>query len=507
MRHSLIPLSALMLLGSFVNSNAADTPAEKLKTAGTRPNILFLFADDQRADALGASGNTYIRTPNIDHLAKTGVRFTSAYVMGGHHGAICAPSRAMLMSGKSLFHVYDKLEGVHTMPMDFAENGYETFGTGKWHNKAPMFEASFQKGKNVFIGGMSNHYKVPCRDLGVDRKLSKPVIKGYSTDLFAGAAIDYINEYSTGKRDKPFFCYVAFTAPHDPRSPREDYIGMYPPESIPVPGNFKKLHPFQFDQLDIRDENLAPWPRTPEIIQESLADYYALITHMDSRIGDIIETLKKDGLFDNTIIIYAADNGLAIGSHGLLGKQDVYEHSTNVPLIITGPGIPKDKVTNALVYLYDLYPTLSNLCHLQAPKGIDGKDLTQVIKGDSSGVRNALYTAYRNTARAVRTKEWKIIYYPQRNYTQLFNLKMDPLELNNLAMIPEYQSRKEEMMAQLRAFHTATDDTASLNPKTILPLEYDYTKLKQHPDEGQPEYILKKYFKGADLSKVDPIDH
>jgi arylsulfatase A-like enzyme len=472
-----------------------------LVTQAQKPNILFLFADDQRADALGVSGNNYIRTPNIDNLARTGVRFTSCYVMGGHHGAICAPSRAMLMSGKSLFHVYDKLEGVHTMPMHFAEDGYETFGTGKWHNGAATFEASFQKGKNVFIGGMSDHYKVPSRDLDSGRKLTAPVTKGYSTDLFADAAIGFINDYAKGKKENPFFCYVAFTAPHDPRSPSKDYIGMYSPESIPVPGNFKKLHPFVFDQLDVRDENLAPWPRTPEIIQESLADYYALISHLDARIGDIIATLKKDGLFDNTIIVYAADNGLAIGSHGLVGKQDLYEHSTKVPLIICGPGIPKEKVSNALVYLYDLFPTLSDLCKLPAPSGTDGKDLAPVLRGESGGVRDALYTTYRNTARAVRTKEWKIIYYPQRDYTQLFNLEKDPLEINNLAKLPESQPKIEEMMTLLRKCYLANDDTATLKPKIILPMEYDYTLLHQHPDEWQPEYTLKKYFKGVDLKK------
>jgi arylsulfatase A-like enzyme len=478
-----------------------------LVSQAQKPNILFLFADDQRADALGISGNTYIRTPNIDNLARSGVRFTSCYVMGGHHGAICAPSRAMLLSGKSLFHVYDKLDGVHTMPMYFAENGYETFGTGKWHNGAQTFEASFQQGKNVFIGGMADHYKVPCRDLGSDRKLTQPVIKGYSTDLFAHAAMDFIKEYGAGKRANPFFCYVAFTAPHDPRSPRKDYIGMYPPESIPVPGNFQKLHPFQFDQLDLRDENLAPWPRTPEIIQESLADYYALVSHLDAKVGEIIETLKKEGLFDNTIIVYAADNGLAIGSHGLLGKQDVYEHSTNVPLIISGPGIPKESVSQALVYLYDLFPTLSGLSDLPPPSGIDGKNLVSVLKGESSGVRDALYTAYRNTARGVRKKEWKIIYYPQRNFTQLFNLEKDPLEIKNLANLPESQPKIAEMMALMYKLHDANDDTASLKPKTILPLGYDYKLLHQHPDEWQPEYTLKKYFKEVDSEKIKKLEH
>jgi arylsulfatase A-like enzyme len=494
MKHSLFPLSALLFFGIFTGCSSDKKPAgEKNK-----PNILFLFADDQRADAMGCAGNTYIQTPNIDKLAETGVRFTNNYVMGGHHGAICAPSRAMLMSGKSLFHVYDHLEGVHTMPMHFAENGYVTFGTGKWHNGAKTFEASFQNGKNVFIGGMANHFQVPCRDLEADGKLSQPVKKGFSTDLFADAAIGFLDNYAKGTREKPFFCYVAFTAPHDPRSPREDYIGMYPDESIPVPGNFKKLHPFEFDNLNIRDETLAPWLRTPEIIQASLADYYALISHLDKRVGDIIETLKKEGLYENTIIVYAADNGLSIGSHGLLGKQDLYEHSMKVPLIISGPGIPKKEVRSALVYLYDIFPTLADLCGLPAPDGIDGTDFTPVLMGKEKAVRSSLYTAYRNTARAVRTDEWKIIRYPQRDYTQLFNLKMDPLEIDNLADLPEYKSKVEEMDSLLGVWYTFTNDTATMFPKTILPLEYDYHKLKQIPDALQPEYVLKKYFKTAE---------
>jgi len=460
----------------------------------SRPNILFLFADDQRADALGCSGNSYIRTPNIDHLAQSGVRFSNGYVMGGHHGAICAPSRAMLMSGKSLFHVYDQLDGVQTMPQYFAQYGYETFGTGKWHNGKSSFEATFQKAKNVFLGGMCDHFKVPCQDMDASGKLGTPVTKGYSTDLFAGAAMDFISEYANGKKDHPFFCYVAFTAPHDPRSPRPDYIGRYPNESIPLPGNYKALHPFAFDDLLVRDEHLAPWPRTPEIIQSSLADYYALITHLDDKIGELIETLKKQGLFDNTIIVYAADNGLAIGSHGLLGKQSLYEHCMKVPIIVSGPGIPKEKVSDAMVYLFDLFPTLCDASGLPSPDGVDGKDLLPVIKGKQSSVRNSLYTAYRNTVRAVRTDEWKLIRYPQRNFTQLFNLKRDPLEINNLAMAPEYQSKSAEMMNLLMDWYRATDDTANLSPDKFLPLNYDHSKLKQKADQWQPEYTLKKYF-------------
>jgi arylsulfatase A-like enzyme len=430
----------------------------------------------------------------MDTLAGRGIRFNNCYVMGGHHGAISAPSRAMLLSGKNLFHVYDVLDGVQTMPMYFAQNGYETFATGKWHNGAESFEASFQKGKNVFLGGMSDHNNVPCRDLGKDGKLSEPENKGYSTDIFAMAAIDYLNEYAGRKEKNPFFCYVAFTAPHDPRSPRADFIGLYPDESMPVPGNFMRLHPFAFDQLDIRDENLAPWPRTPEIIQASIADYYALISHLDAKVGEIIETLKKNGLYKNTIIIYAADNGLAIGSHGLLGKQSLYEDCMKVPLFITGPGIPQGKVSDALVYLYDLFPTLCSLSKIAPPSGTDGKDVTPIINGIAEGVRTSLYTVYRNTVRAVRTKEWKLIRYPWKNYTQLFNLAKDPLEINNLGKKAEYQTKVDEMLLLLEDWHEASGDTASLSPGVILPMEYDYKKLKQTPDENQPDYIMKKYF-------------
>lgn len=492
MRNYLLKYTGLVCLALLTFYCTACNKKELKK----RPNVLFLFADDQRADALGCSGNTYIKTPNIDKLSETGIRFTNNYVMGGHQAAVCAPSRAMLMSGKSLFHVFDVLDGVKTMPMHFAEKGYETFGTGKWHNGQKSFEASFEQGENVFLGGMCDHYQVPCQKL-TNGKLGEIEIKGYSTDIFAEAAINYLAEYAKGSREKPFFCYVAFTAPHDPRSPRKDYIGMYPDETVPLPGNFKKYHPFQFDDMKIRDENLAAWPRNPETIQASLADYYALISHLDNWIGDIIEELKKQNLFDNTIIVYTADNGLAIGSHGLLGKQNLYEHSTKVPLIISGPGIPHGKISEALVYLFDLFPTLSELCHLTAPAKIDGKNLVPVIKGKEQEVRNSLFTTYKNTIRAVRTNEWKLIRYPQRDYNQLFNLTNDPLEINNLAYFPNYESKIEEMFNLLSQWQNEVDDTLSLTSKVVLPLDYKPEDFIQVPDVFQPEYILKKYYKGV----------
>lgn len=494
-RHQVISISSVLLAGTIAGCNSRAERSQVAKDNGIRPNILILLADDQRSDALGCSGNPYIRTPNIDSLARAGVRFSNAYIMGGHHGAISAPSRAMLMSGKYLFNVWDKLNGVTTMPMHFGAQGYITFGTGKWHNEKSAFEASFQQGRSVFLGGMSNHFQVPCRDMNADGKLSEPELRGFSTDVFADAAIDFISGYADSDRKNPFFCYVAFTTPHDPYSPRPDYIGAYPDQSLPLPGNFMPLHPFQFDDLTVRDENLSPWPRTPEIIRSALSDYYGLISHLDSRIGDIIKLLKDNGLYDNTIIVYAADNGLAIGSHGLLGKQNLYEHSMKVPLIIRGPGIKEGQVSGSLAYLLDVFPTLADLCNVTSPPEIDGRSLVSCLDGDPAQVRSSVFTAYRKTVRAVRSGDWKLIRYPERDFMQLFNLSTDPLEMNNLAGEESMRPKVDELLDLMKEWQNEANDTAALFVESPLPLSYDHTRLKRKPDVHQPEYTLDRYFR------------
>lgn len=457
-----------------------------------QPNILFLFADDQRADALGIAGNPILRTPTIDQLANQGVRFTNAYVMGGNHGAICMASRAMLFSGRQLFNVYDRLQGLETMTMDFAKAGYTTFGTGKWHNEREAFEASFKQAKNVFLGGMADHFAVAVRDYDSLGRLGEPEIKGYSTEIFTQSAIDFIK--SQEGASNPFFCYVAFTVPHDPYSPKPEFIGKYPDGSIPVPPNYLPFHPFEFDQLTVRDENLTGWPRKPEVIQMILSDYFSMISHLDSQISKIISALKETGQFENTIIVYAADNGLAAGSHGLLGKQSLYEHSIKVPLIIQGPGIPKDKSFDAFAYIHDIYPTLAELAGLPKRKDLDGKSLVPVIRGDQEQIREVMFNAYRHTVRSVRKDDWKLIRYPERDFTQLFNLANDPHEMTNLAEDPTFTGKKQELIGLLGKSQVATGDTVSFRAKTIKPLAYNPDTLVRKPDQWQPEYVLRRYF-------------
>jgi arylsulfatase A-like enzyme len=462
------------------------------KTETKKPNILFIFADDQNAETLGVAGNPYIQTPTLDQLAKEGARFTNTYVMGGIHGAICMTSRSMLFSGKNFFKVGDQLKDVNTMTMDFAKAGYTTFGTGKWHNEKEAFEGSFQQAKNVYLGGMANHYAIDLRDFDSEGKLKDPDKKGYSTEIFAETAIEFIQ--SQKEEENPFFCYLAFTAPHDPYSPEHNYIDYYPDGTIPLPGNYMPFHPFQFDHLTVRDENLTGWPRKPEVIQMILSDYYALITHVDHQVERILQALEESGQLENTIIVYAADNGLAVGSHGLLGKQSLYEHSTKVPLIIKGPGVPQDQELDALVYLHDLFPTLAEMAGIPIPDGLDGKSLVPVIHGQKNSVREVLFTAYRHTIRAVRSDNWKLIRYPERDYTQLFDLEKDPLEINNLAENPSFLDQKEQLLSVLSKEQKEAGDTLQLTASVIQPIAYNPDTLKRSPDRWQPEYIIQRYF-------------
>jgi len=225
-----------------------------------RPNILFLLADDQRADTIRAYGNDNILTPNLDRLVARGFSFRRNYCLGSGGGAVCVPSRAMIHSGRSYFNVDSRLRGVKIMPELLRENGYTTFATGKWHNREESFLRGFERGKAVFMGGMADHTRVPVADLSPTGKLvNERTGEEFSSELFTSAAIEFLENYD---QDKPFFAYVAFTAPHDPRNPPVKYRKMYYKNRPPLPENFKTQHPFDNGHMVGRDENLAPWPRT-----------------------------------------------------------------------------------------------------------------------------------------------------------------------------------------------------------------------------------------------------
>lgn len=411
--------------------------------------------------------------------------------MGSHHGAVCAPSRAMLMSGRSLFDVYDDLDDVRTFPEALREHDYVTFGTGKWHQSRASFVRSFSQGRDVFFGGMSDHDRVPVQDLRDDGTFTDIEHKSMSTDVFADAAIDFLNRQASAGR--PFLAYVSFTTPHDPRTPPEPYRSQYPATAVPLPPNFMPLHPFHNGWMTGRDEQLAAWPRAPGVVQEQLGEYYGLITHIDARVGDILRALRTNGLADNTVVIFASDNGLALGSHGLLGKQSLYEHSNHVPLIVAGPGIPQGE-TPALVLLNDLYPTIATLTGMEAPDDLYGRDLSGLWQGSVASVRDNLYAAYEDLHRSIREGRWKLIRYPRLGHVQLFDLAADPHELNNLADDPAHLKQRQHLERLLSAAHMAHNDPHPLAVDTLDTMDYDYTTFTRNPDRHQPAWVIEKYF-------------
>ncbi|MFK7777692.1 MAG: sulfatase-like hydrolase/transferase [Gimesia sp.] len=456
-----------------------------------RPNILFLFSDDQRADALAAYGNPHIQTPNLDQLVRTGFSFRNAFCMGSIHGAVCQPSRAMLNSGRSLYRVPMDLKGVITLPQLLKQAGYTTFGTGKWHNHRESFRKSFTTGTAAFIGGMSNHLKVPVVDLNNGKFENKRKGAKFSSELFVDATVDFLDQHP---KDQPFYAYVAFSAPHDPRMPPASAMKFYKSSPPPLPKNFMPQHPFNNGWMTGRDEALTGWPRDPKIVQEQLAEYYGMITDMDSHIGRILNSIKNNGFDKNTIIIFSSDHGLAIGSHGLLGKQNLYEHSMKSPLIFSGPGIPKNKSSNALVYLYDIFPTVCDLTHTQVPAGVEGSDLVPIWKEKTDRVRDSLFTTYEDLMRAVRDDRWKLIRYPQINKTQLFDLENDPHELQDLSQNLNQKKRVQNMMTLLKTWQQKTDDKQPLTSDHPKPETIDLTGRKRKPDSHQPQWIVEKYF-------------
>ena len=453
--------SGFFLVLALLLPAACNSPSS-IPESSEKPNILFLFTDDQRFDALAELGNEEISTPYMDSLVRAGVTFTHTHIMGALGGAVCMPSRGMLMSGKTLFQMHQDAsyipESDTMMPEHFRTNGYRTFGTGKWHNGRDAFHRCFTDGDNIFFGGMHSyetdgHFRPFLYHY--DPAGEYPNEEGFWGDRFssvcyADAAVSFIQEQADS--NEPFFAYVSFTSPHDPRTPPEEYGRNYTADDVILPLNFMPEHPFDNGELKIRDEVLIPHPRAEEAVRNEIASYYGMISEVDFQIGRILQALKDSGHWDNTIIVFAGDNGLAVGRHGLLGKQNLYDHSVRVPLVISGPGITGNTRNAAYCYLLDIFPTLCDITGLETPGSVAGKSLLPALEDEEAG-RPHLFAAYADLQRSIRRDEFKLIVYNvQGKITeQLFNIREDPLELKNLAGQDEWKEKQDELRALLAA--------------------------------------------------------
>ena len=447
--------------------------------AQKKPNVLFVFADDQCYETVGALGLTDIETPHLDRLMSQGTSFNRTYNMGSWSGAVCVASRHMLNTGRFIWKAEaasKKAEEERKAGRFWSENmksaGYKTYFTGKWHVRAKA-EDCFDVATMV-RGGMPNQtpqgYNRPLPDGTDPWSPYDPKFEGFWqggkhwSEVVADEALGFFSQAKTHAQEKPFFAYVAFNAPHDPRQAPKSFIDRYPLERIKIPPNFLPKYPY-CDEIkcphNLRDEKLAPMPRTKHAIKVHRQEYYAIITHMDEQIGRILDGLENSGLDKKTYIIFSADHGLGVGQHGLLGKQNLYEHSTRVPFIIKGPDIPKGKTIEAPIYLQDAMATSLALAGMPKPQHVDFHNILPLAKGETekSPYRD-IYGAYLDAQRSITRGNLKLLAYPRVPLLRVYDLKKDPFETRDLAktkrgqkviglLFPELLKLQKEMNDEL----------------------------------------------------------
>ena len=431
------------------------------------PNILFIVTDDQRPDTIHALGNEIIQTPNLDRLVARGSVFTRAIAAY----PICHVSRAEILTGCCAFRALPAYPGgsidpkLATFAKTFQKAGYTTCYTGKWHNDGQPKTRGYTITSGLFSSGGAKG------DKGAEFDSQGHRVTGYTgwtfktddgavetdkgvgltprtSEFVADGAVAFIKQ----KHDKPFLLHVNFTAPHDPRMMPPGYEGRYDPKKMPLPKNFAPQHPFDHGNIDGRDEVLLKKPLDEDDVRRELACYYAVVTHLDEQIGRIFAALDEAGQANDTIIIFTTDQGLALGSHGLMGKQNMYEHTLGVPLIVAGPLAPVGKQFAAQCYLRDVFPTACDFAGIAIPDTVQGRSLVPVFQGKTDQPYPFVVACYTDTQRAIRDERWKFVRYPKAKQWQLFDLQNDPLELHNLAAEPSHQDRRHKLDSALTAW-------------------------------------------------------
>ncbi|ANW97419.1 hypothetical protein AXE80_03355 [Wenyingzhuangia fucanilytica] len=441
-----------------------------------KPNILFIFADDQTFNTIGALENCPVKTPNLDKLMNNGVSFSHTFNQGSFTPAVCVASRTMLNTGAFIWNAatYSKKgKNIHDpnapknnpkydisfkmpeqyWPQYLKQAGYDTYMSGKWHVGEVAPKDIFDYTKDV-RPGMPNQTKGRyARTFEKDKPDTwSPYNKELGgfwqggkhwSEVLADNGIAFIEKAK--QNETPFFMYLAFNAPHDPKQAPKRFVDMYDANKIEIPENFISEYPYNQAAgagRGLRDEKLAPFPRTPYSVQVNRQEYYASISHMDEQVGKILTALEASGKAENTYIFFTADHGLAIGDHGFMGKQNMYDASMRVPMIVCGPNVPKGKVIDEFVYLQDIMPTSLELAGLEKPATIDFNSLLPLVKGEVKKSKYpTVYGAYFGSQRMYRTKDYKMIVYPTINVVRLYDMKNDPMEMNDLAVDKEKHKR------------------------------------------------------------------
>ncbi|MEN8680844.1 MAG: sulfatase-like hydrolase/transferase [Akkermansiaceae bacterium] len=446
---------------------------------GKKPNFLFIIVDDQSPfDLKVYDPKSQLDTPNIDALAKDGLVFDGAYHMGSWSGAVCTCSRTMIMTGRSVWNIPRKAKrnpknkeakpthaGPQTLPTTFNLGGYETMRTCKRGNSYSVANSQFKIVKDATKRG------------GTDET---------GSHWHGQQVMDYLEARAARKAEEPFLIYFGFSHPHDERNGKPELLEKYgatnhrDKNSIPalnskqpkLPVNYLEKHPFPHGHPGLRDEVKVPgvWENRDEAtIRNELGREFACSENIDIQIGRVLKKLEAMGELDNTYIIYTSDHGMAIGRHGLQGKQNLYEHTWRVPYIVKGPGVKKGR-EQGNIYLLDTLATLCDLAGLEAPASNEGRSFKPVLTGEKKTVRDTLFGVYAGGTkpgiRSVRKGDWKLVKFDVLDgavrETQLFNLKDNPDEfltqhgkknpmLRNLASDPAQAQKLAEMEELLKS--------------------------------------------------------
>lgn len=476
---------------SLLAAAGAQAPAK-------RPNVLMVFTDDHAAHAISAYGSRINRTPQLDRLAQAGMRFDNAFVTN----SICAPSRAVLLTGKhshrnGQLSNEERFDGSQpTFPKLFQAAGYTTAMLGKWHLQSDP--TGFDHWR--VLVGQGTYYNP--RFLHPD---GSEVLRGYTTDLITDMAIGWLEQRD---RDKPFLLFVQHKAPHREWTPAARHVDLYADVTIPEPDtlfdagtsrapgfatqtmsvardlsdlDLKRELPRNLDEAqravlanayaaqNAAGEQLRGEARTRFLYQRYIKDYLRCVAAVDEGVGRLLDWLDRNGLADDTIVIYASDQGFFLGDHGFYDKRFMYEEALRFPLLWRWPGqVAPGSVNADLVQNLDLAPTLLDACGIAVPSDMQGKSLVPLLRGRTpSDWRTAAYYHYyefpgvHDVPRhcGVRTKTHKLIHYYQLDAWELFDLVRDPREQNNVFADSAYAEVRASLQAELLAQQRACGDT------------------------------------------------
>ncbi len=453
-----LALPLLVLVGLLGDS-------ETLHAADKRPNILYIMADDHAAHAISAYGSKVNKTPNIDRLAKDGMRFTECFVTN----SICTPSRAAILTGKyahingvPVFNTFDGSQP--TLAKYLQKAGYHTGMIGKWHLGSEPTGFDYWN----ILPGQGIYHKPVLFDMG-----TRKVYDGYVTDVITDLSLDFI---ARRPKDQPFFLMCHHKAPHRPWDPDEKHAKLFENVQIPEPETFNDDYKgrsaaaaeatMRIDRdLTARDVKVKP-PEglTAEALkkwkyQRYMRDYLACVASIDDNIGRMLDYLDKNGLAENTIVIYTSDQGFFLGDHNWFDKRFMYEESIKMPFLIRWPGQVKPGVVNdSMILNVDFAPMLLHAAGAAVPNDMQGRSFLPLLRGEQpKDWRTSMYYRYYHYPMdhrvqphyGVRTEKYKLIYFNKLDEWELYDLVKDPKETNNIYKDPAQAETIKNLKAEL----------------------------------------------------------